>query len=91
MDDDQLPLWQDVDQPVPVGFSEGNVTGAGSAETAQQFLGFWKNFIDAFGLSGAKTYITGVSYAGVSTIWRAGSPLLVPRGLRAEKQANTDT
>lgn len=29
-------------------------------------LGFWKNFVDTFGIGGKKIYITGVSYAGVS-------------------------
>ncbi|CAN8103501.1 unnamed protein product [Discula destructiva] len=53
-----------IDQPVGAGFSLGTPTGAGSAETAQQFLGFWRNFADVFGLADKKVYITGVSYAG---------------------------
>lgn len=31
---------------------------------AQQFLGFWKNFIDTFDMKGRKISITGESYAG---------------------------
>lgn len=27
-------------------------------------MGFWKNFVDAFGMQGYSVYITGESYAG---------------------------
>jgi len=31
---------------------------------AAQFLGFWKQLVDTFGLQNRKIYITGESYAG---------------------------
>lgn len=30
-------------------------------------MGFWKNFIDTFDMTGSKVYLTGESYAGVSS------------------------
>src|SRR6202012_2389442 len=53
-----------IDQPVGSGFSVGNASIANEADLAQQFLGFWDNFADTFGLQGWKTYVTGESYAG---------------------------
>lgn len=29
-------------------------------------MGFWKNFIDTFNMTGSKVYLAGESYAGVS-------------------------
>lgn len=54
-------LW--VEQPIGTGFSTGNVTAKDEADVARQFMGFFKNFVDAFGLHGFKVYITGESYA----------------------------
>lgn len=55
-------VW--VEQPVGTGFTQGTPTATSEEEVAQQFLGFWKNFIDTFGLQNRKVYITGESYAG---------------------------
>ncbi|KAF2729635.1 carboxypeptidase cpdS precursor [Polyplosphaeria fusca] len=57
-------VW--VEQPVGTGFSPvGNSHVATSTEeAAQQFLGWFKNFIDTFDLQNRKIYITGESYAG---------------------------
>ena len=55
-------VW--VEQPVGTGFSQGTPTATNEEEVGQQFLGFWKNFIDTFGLQNRKVYITGESYAG---------------------------
>lgn len=57
-------VW--VEQPAGTGFSQPNDTPLATSEeeVAAQFLGFWKNFIDTFGLQGRKIYITGESYAG---------------------------
>lgn len=57
-------VW--IDQPVGAGFSQGEPTAYGSDDTAEQFLSFWKNFVDAFNLTNREVYITGESYAGVS-------------------------
>lgn len=55
-------VW--VEQPVGTGFSQGTPKATSQEETAAEFLGFWKNFMETFGLTGKKVYITGESYAG---------------------------
>ncbi|KHO01052.1 serine-type carboxypeptidase [Metarhizium album ARSEF 1941] len=55
-------VW--VEQPVTVGFSTGNTTIRNEDQLADQFLGFWKNFITAFGMQGYKVYVVGESYGG---------------------------
>ena len=55
-------IW--VEQPVGTGFSQGTPSATSETDVAAQFLGFFKNFIDTFGLQGRKIYITGESYAG---------------------------
>ncbi|KAF2764861.1 alpha/beta-hydrolase [Teratosphaeria nubilosa] len=57
-------VW--IEQPAGTGFSplKGTPAPTNEIEVAEQFLGFWKNFIDTFGLHGKKVYITGESYAG---------------------------
>ena len=46
------------------GFSPGNATVNDENDVAKYFLGFWKNFMSTFDLTGRKVYITGESYAG---------------------------
>ncbi|OAK99268.1 carboxypeptidase cpdS precursor [Phaeosphaeriaceae sp. SRC1lsM3a] len=55
-------VW--VEQPVGTGFTQGNATATSQEETAAEFLGFFKNFVETFGLKNRKVYITGESYAG---------------------------
>lgn len=55
-------IW--VDQPVGTGFSRGTPNATSSVEVAAQFLGFWINFVDLFGLHDKQLYITGESFAG---------------------------
>ena len=55
-------VW--VEQPVGTGFSQGMPTATNEVEVAQQFMGFWKNFVDTFGLHNRKIFIAGESYAG---------------------------
>ena len=55
-------IW--VEQPVGVGYSKGEPNITNEVELGIQFTGFWRNFIEAFELEGATTYITGESYAG---------------------------
>ncbi|QSZ36493.1 hypothetical protein DSL72_006373 [Monilinia vaccinii-corymbosi] len=55
-------VW--VEQPVGTGFSQGTPTATGEQDLAEQFLGFWENFVDTFNLKGRKVYIAGESYAG---------------------------
>jgi len=54
-------IW--VEQPVGTGFSTGAVTARSEEDVAAQFNGFWRNFVDTFGLHGYKVYIAGESYA----------------------------
>jgi len=54
-------VW--VEQPVGTGFSTGKATAVDEDDVAKQFMGFWKNFIDLFGMQGYKVYIAGESYA----------------------------
>lgn len=53
-----------VEYPIGLGFSTGNVTATSQEQTAQDFLGFFKNFQNIFGISNFKIYVTGESYAG---------------------------
>lgn len=55
-------LW--VDQPVGTGFSIGTPTAVRQEETAADFVKFFKNFQDLFGIKKFKIYVTGESYAG---------------------------
>ena len=55
-------VW--VEQPVGTGFSQGVPDATSEADVASEFLGFFKNFVDTFGLQNRKVYITGESYAG---------------------------
>jgi carboxypeptidase D len=52
-------IW--VEQPVGTGFTQGTPTATSQEESAAQFLGFWKNFMETFGLVGKKVYIAGES------------------------------
>ncbi|KAI9658142.1 MAG: hypothetical protein M1831_003988 [Alyxoria varia] len=55
-------VW--VEQPVGTGFSQGEPTATNQEQAAQQFLGFFRQFVDTFGVHNRKIYITGESYAG---------------------------
>jgi carboxypeptidase D len=55
-------LW--VEYPVGTGFSQGNVTASSEEDIAQDFIGFFRNFENIFGIQNYKIYITGESYAG---------------------------
>ncbi|GKT41518.1 putative serine carboxypeptidase [Colletotrichum spaethianum] len=55
-------LW--VDQPAGTGFSVGSPNADTEEAIAQQFLGFYDNWMDTFGTKGRKTFLTGESYAG---------------------------
>ena len=55
-------VW--VEQPVGTGFTQGEPSATNEADVAAQFLGFFKNFVDTFGLHKRKVFITGESYAG---------------------------
>ncbi|KAL8862714.1 MAG: hypothetical protein Q9178_001212 [Gyalolechia marmorata] len=61
-------VW--VEQPVGTGFSQGVPTAEDEEDVAEQFLGFFKTFVDTFALQGRKVYIAGESYAGVCSISR---------------------
>lgn len=56
-------VW--IDQPVGRGFSQGTPTATNEQDVAQQFLGFWQNFVNTFALQGYRVYVTGSSYGGM--------------------------
>lgn len=51
-------------RPVGTGFSQGKPTATSEKDIAEQFLGFFRNFVELFDLQGKKIYIAGESYAG---------------------------
>ncbi|WVQ72894.1 hypothetical protein IAR50_002455 [Cryptococcus sp. DSM 104548] len=55
-------LW--VEQPVGTGFSIGTPTATTQEETAQDFVKWFKNFQDTFGIRNYRIFVTGESYAG---------------------------
>ena len=55
-------LW--VEYPIGTGFTQGKPVATNEDEAAKDFLGFFRNFVDLFGLQNRKIYITGESYAG---------------------------
>lgn len=66
-------VW--VDQPVGAGFSQGTVTATDENDVAQQFMGFWKNFVNTFSMQGYKVYVTGSSYSGMYSPYIASAML----------------
>jgi carboxypeptidase D len=64
-------VW--IDQPVGVGFTEGEIDIYTETELAAQFAGFWKNFMKLFCLENWRIYLTGESYAGVYIPYIAGA------------------
>lgn len=55
-------MW--VEQPVGVGYSQGTPNITNEVELGQQFIGFYKQFVKAFGVQNRKVYLTGESYGG---------------------------
>jgi carboxypeptidase D len=55
-------LW--VEQPVGVGYSQGTPNITNEVELANEFRGFFKNFIETFDMHHWPVYVTGESYAG---------------------------
>jgi carboxypeptidase D len=64
-----------VEQPVGTGFSTGTPTASSESDIAKDFLGFFKNFQDTFGISNYKIYVTGESYAGRYVPYISGAML----------------
>ena len=64
-----------IDQPISTGFSPGSKLVDDETDVAEQFMAFWKNFIDTFSMHGFKVYITGESYAGQYIPYIAGGML----------------
>jgi carboxypeptidase D len=49
---------------VGTGFSIGEVTATNEEDIAQDFVNFFLNFENIFGIKNFKIYVTGESYAG---------------------------
>jgi carboxypeptidase D len=59
-------VW--IDQPVGTGFSPA-AKGAppkikNEGDVSEDFMGFWKNFMETFDMENRDVYIAGESYAG---------------------------
>jgi len=55
-------VW--IEQPIGVGFTQGTPNITNEVELGEQFVGFYKNFMDTFELQGRDIYLTGESYGG---------------------------
>ncbi|KAK1140787.1 hypothetical protein N8T08_009893 [Aspergillus melleus] len=64
-----------VDQPAGTGLSLGPATVWDEDDVANQFIDFWKRFVDTFDLKDRKVYITGESYAGMYIPYLASAML----------------
>lgn len=64
-------VW--IEQPVGTGYDKGTPDIANEEQLAQEFMGFWKNFVKTFNLRGRKIYITGESAAGYYVPYIANS------------------
>lgn len=64
-----------MEQPIGTGFSQGNVTATSEEDVAAQFMSWFKNFADTFGMQGYKVYLTGESYAGMYVPYIAAAML----------------
>ena len=67
-------VW--IEEPIGSGLTLGSPNITNEYELAQQFLGFYKNFVDVFGLYKWKTYFTGESYAGAYAPYIANAFIL---------------
>lgn len=68
-------VW--IDQPLGVGYSQGEPDIETEEELAAQFIGFWKNFVKLFCMEEWRMYLTGESYAGVYIPYIAGAVRLI--------------
>jgi carboxypeptidase D len=64
-------VW--IDQPLGVGYSQGEPDIETEEELAEQFIGFWKNFVKLFCMEEWAMYLTGESYAGMYIPYIAGA------------------
>lgn len=55
-------VW--IEQPVRVGYTQGTPNITDEVQLAQEFAGFWRNFIDTFEMQNYEVYVTGESYGG---------------------------
>ena len=55
-------LW--VEQPLGTGFTQRTPDFTDKIQSAQEFMGFYKNWVNSFKAQGKKVYITGESYGG---------------------------
>lgn len=68
-------VW--IDQPVGVGYSEGDPDIEDEEQLATEFVGFWKNFVELFHMEDWRMYLTGESYAGMYIPYIAGAVRLM--------------
>ena len=70
-------VW--IDQPLGVGYTQGEPDIETEDELAVEFIGFWRNFVELFCMENWRMYLTGESYAGVYIPYIAGAvcPLVI--------------
>ena len=64
-------VW--IDQPIGVGYTQGEPDIETEYELAVEFIGFWRNFVELFCMENWRMYLTGESYAGVYIPYIAGA------------------
>lgn len=64
-------VW--IDQPLGVGYTQGEPDIETEDELATEFIGFWRNFVELFCMENWRMYLTGESYAGVYIPYIAGA------------------
>lgn len=60
-------LW--IEQPIGVGYTQGNVTISNEEGLAKQFVGFYEQFMKTFDLQNYDIYLSGESYAGYVLVY----------------------
>jgi len=68
-------VW--IDQPLGVGYSQGEPDIEDEYDLALEFIGFWRNFVELFCMENWRMYLTGESYAGVYIPYIAGAVRLI--------------
>ncbi|KAH8651086.1 serine-type carboxypeptidase F [Xylariales sp. PMI_506] len=66
-------VW--IDQPYGTGLSQGVTNVTDDIQAAEQFMGFWKNFVDTFSMHDYDVYLVGESYGGQSVPYLAATML----------------
>ncbi|KAG8423721.1 hypothetical protein J3458_000589 [Metarhizium acridum] len=91
-------VW--VEQPVTTGFSRGKATAKNEDQLADQFLGFWQNFVKTFDMRKHDIYIATEAYGGmygpyiakhfIKSPWYTFKGLLIYDGIMFDRHIQTN-